>query len=98
MTIPNQHPPVSSQLRQTEHEVQNKSSPGLAMEFGGKITLFDPSAWEKHWGHHVCPEPAWPRGCSHAHTWAERTRSCPHSHTAWTRFKKRELRVWEGDS
>lgn len=30
--------------------MQNKSSPGFVMEFGGKITLFYPLAWEKHWG------------------------------------------------
>lgn len=70
-----------------QDEVQVESSPGLLMEFGRKIILFHRLAWEEH-----REAPNVPGASSHAHTWAERRRSCPHSCTSWMHLKKkREL-------
>lgn len=42
--------------------MQNKSSPGLVMEFGGKITLFYALAWEEHWGAPCVPRASLAQG------------------------------------
>lgn len=59
MITPNQPPPREFRAvtkQRGEDGGQNKSSPGLAMEFGGKITLFYPLACEKHWRGTTCAQ------------------------------------------
>lgn len=102
MATPNQHPPSKFRTvtkRRGEDEVQNKSSPGLVMVFGGKITLFYPLACEKHWWGTTCAQSQPGPGAAAMLTRGQRAGGRAHTHAPHGHAQeKRELRVWEGVS